>query len=49
MAGLVSAIHIWTNNLSTTREAGSVLNGSRQSAFMRFRVGAEVGSKREKG
>ena len=47
MAGLASAVHICTDNLNIAKEAGSVPNGSRQAAFIRFREG--VKSWRQKG
>lgn len=39
MAGRALEIHICTDNLNIAKEAGSVLKGSSQAVFMRFRKG----------
>ena len=47
MAGLVSEIHICTDNLNIAKEAVSVPNGSSQAVFISFREG--VKSRLQKG
>ena len=41
MVGLISGIHICTDNLSVAQKAGSIPNGSSQAGFARFKEAAQ--------